>query len=227
MNKLYDGASTSKALNQRLRKILETAKSYPDRSAERRRLLGKLLCEIQNSGLLCHPPCPTQYQGCYQEIYATAVQNIFLYICQHLDLYNPDVGGVLNWVNFLLARRFPEAIAEVVQSAKHIDFKNVKTVSIEELFRGGLEIVNTGDSQPPLLSQQIREVLEEDPKGEFEKRCMSSNPSANFKAIALKRLAGISWEEISQEYDSKVAALSNFYQRSLADFAPKIRNYIY
>lgn len=227
MNKLQGGTSISKTLNQRLRKLVEAAKSYPPKSAERRRILGKLLCEIQNSGLLCHPHCPPQYQGCYPEIYATAVQNIFLYICQHLEIYNPNVGEVLNWVNFLLARRFPEAIAEVVQSAKHIDFKKVKTFSIEDLSKGGVEMIDTQDSSPPLLSEQIREVLEEDPQGEFEKRCMSSNPAANFKAIALKRLAGASWEEISAEYNSKVAALSNFYQRSLTYFAPIIKNYIY
>jgi hypothetical protein len=225
MNKLQ-GPPLSKEIHQRLRELVETARSYPPNSPQRRQILAKLLCEIQNSGLLCHPKCPPQYQGCYAEIYATAIQNVFLYICQHLELYNSNVGEVLNWVNFLLSRRFPEAIAEVVQSAKHINFKKVKTVSIEDLSRGGVEMVDTQDSLPPLLSEQIREVIEEDPQGEFEGRCMSSNPAANFKSIALKRLAGDSWEELSAEYHSKIAALSNFYQRSLTHFAPKIKTYL-
>jgi hypothetical protein len=226
MNKLQGSAPISTALNQRLRELVQMAKSYPPKSPQQRHILGKLISEIQNSGLLCHPSCPFQYQGCYAEIYATALQNIFLYVCQHLELYNPDVGEVLGWVNFLLSRRFPDAIAEVVQSAKHIDFKNVKTVSIEDLSRGGIEMANKTDLLNPLLSEQIREILEEDPDGEFESKCMSSNPLANFKAIALKRLRGASWEELSLEYQSKIAALSNFYQRSLTHFAPKIQQYL-
>jgi hypothetical protein len=226
MNKLQDPPPLSQRLNQRLRELLQMAQSHPPNSYERRQFLSKMLAEIQTSGLLCHPRCPTQYHGCYAEIHATAVQNVFLYICQHLELYNPDVGEVLNWVNFLLLRRFPEAIAEVVQSAKHIDFKTVKTVSIEDLSRGGIEMVSNQDLLPPLLSEQIREILEEDPQGEFEAKCMASNPAANFRDIALKRLAGASWEELSIDYNSKVAALSNFYQRSLTYFSPKIKKYL-
>ncbi|PSB04540.1 hypothetical protein [Merismopedia glauca] len=226
MNKLHDQVPPSPTLNQYLRELVQMAQSYPPKSPKRRQILGKLLCEIQNSGLLCHPACPAQYHGCYKEIYATALQNIFLYICQHIELYNPNVGEVLNWVNFLLSRRFPDAIAEVVQSAKYMDFKSVKIVSIEDLSRGGIEMINPQELLTPSLTEQIREVLEEDPEGEFEGRFMCSNPLANFKVIALKRLAGISWEELSAEYHSKVAALSNFYQRSLTHFVPKIKKYL-
>jgi hypothetical protein len=76
------------------------------------------------------------------------------------------------------------------------------------------------------LSEQIIQIIKEDPEGLFEAKTMKSNPKVNFKWLAIKRIQGYSWQEIAEEVGSEFTALSNFYQRSLKEFSAKIKYYL-
>ncbi|NEQ26719.1 MAG: sigma-70 family RNA polymerase sigma factor, partial [Microcoleus sp. SIO2G3] len=78
----------------------------------------------------------------------------------------------------------------------------------------------------PLLSQEVKSCLEEDPEGLFEQACVVNHPAASFQYIALKRLEGYSWQDLSAELDIAVPTLSVFYQRCLTRFAPKLKTYL-
>ncbi|MEM7714485.1 MAG: hypothetical protein AAF349_13085 [Cyanobacteria bacterium P01_A01_bin.68] len=75
------------------------------------------------------------------------------------------------------------------------------------------------------LSEQLREYLETDPNQLLQKH-IRAHPEATFQVIALKRLEGISWKELSETFNIKIPALSNFFQRHLQKISPEIRKYI-
>lgn len=75
------------------------------------------------------------------------------------------------------------------------------------------------------LSEKLREYLETDPNQLLQKH-IRAHPEATFQVIALKRLEGISWKELSQTFNIQIPALSNFFQRHLQKIAPEIRRYI-
>ncbi len=82
--------------------------------------------------------------------------------------------------------------------------------------------------QPELeqpLSEQLREYLENDPNNLLQKH-IRAHPEATFQVIALKRLEGISWKELSETFNIQIPALSNFFQRHLQKIAPEIKRYI-
>ncbi len=82
--------------------------------------------------------------------------------------------------------------------------------------------------QPELeqpLSEQLRAYLENDPNNLLQKH-IRAHPEVTFQVIALKRLEGISWKELSETFNIQIPALSNFFQRHLQKIAPEIKRYI-
>ncbi|MBE9215564.1 hypothetical protein IQ247_23340 [Plectonema cf. radiosum LEGE 06105] len=75
------------------------------------------------------------------------------------------------------------------------------------------------------LLEQLREYLETNPNQLLQKH-MRGHPEVTFQVIALKRLEGIGWKELSETFNIGIPALSNFFQRHLQKIAPKIRKYI-
>ena len=75
------------------------------------------------------------------------------------------------------------------------------------------------------LSEQLRAYLENDPNNLLQKH-IRAHPEATFQVIALKRLEGISWKELSETFNIQIPALSNFFQRHLQKIAPEIKRYI-
>ena len=76
-----------------------------------------------------------------------------------------------------------------------------------------------------LLSEQLREYLETDPNNILQKH-IRAHPEVTFQVIAIKRLEGVSWQELSETFNVKIPALSNFFQRHLQKIAPEIRKHI-
>ncbi len=219
MNPLNEHAPPS--LDDRLKQLALSAQQYPAKSRERQRALAKLLSAIQSSKKLARPQAG-QFQGFYQEIYAEALQRLFAHICDRIDDYTPDRGEVLQWINFLLSRRFfTEASREVMPTVyKGMDPKTTKFVTVEDLDR------NISDEMNPQLSQELEQVINEDPEGLFQNTCVSGYPQATFQVLATRRLAGFSWQDISAELGVAIPTLSGFYQRSLVKFTPKLKEYL-
>lgn len=213
---------TMRELDDRLKHLALEAQNYPRDSLERRKTVDRLLREIQDSKRLCRPSVPSQLLGSYEEIYAIALQNIFWYLYEKIDLYNPE-KEVLQWVNFLLRKRFPEAIREVTKLYRGVQPMQLKRITLEDLDRC---IPPEPKNAPSSEIQDIRQYIKEDPDNLFRSTYVANNPNANFQDIALRVLEGWSWREISTELAVKVPTLSSFYQRSLKKFASNFKEYL-
>jgi hypothetical protein len=220
-----DNGSDQPPLDDRLRHLAMAAQQHPPKSQARQWALSRLINAISRSKRLSRPR-RDQFQEFYEEIYAEAVQRLFAYVCEKIDRYSPDRGEVLQWVNFLLNQRFfIEASREVLPVVyQGIDPKRFQRITLDDLDRNNPSEVNP--QLIPLLSQEVAQCLENDPEGLFQAACVTNFPNANFRSIALKRLAGYSWQEISLELNVNSQTLSSFYQRSLIRFTPKFKEYL-
>jgi hypothetical protein len=79
--------------------------------------------------------------------------------------------------------------------------------------------------EKPFLSETVRQYIEDDPVKLFQKH-IRDNPQATFQAIALARLDGKTWKEMSESFGIGIPALNNFFQRRLRELAPEIRKYV-
>lgn len=213
------------SLDQWLKQLAIAAQHHPPKSRARQRVLAQLIHTIQRSGKLVRPRSE-QFQGFYDEIYAEAVQRLFTHICEKIDTYRPERGEVLQWANFLLNRQFfIEASREVWPTLpKGVDPRKITRLSLDDL-----EYNHPNDLNPqlvPLPSQQLLQCLEEDPDGLFQRTHIDRCPAANFQFLAIKRLAGYSWQELSSELGVRIPTLSSFYQRCLTKFAPQLKEYL-
>ena len=105
-----------------------------------------------------------------------------------------------------------------------IDPKQIQRITIDDLDRNNPSEVNP--QLIPSLSQEVMQCLEDDPEGLFQAAYVANFPNANFQVLALRRLTGYSWQEISSELNISAQTLSSFYQRSLIKFTPKFKEYL-
>ncbi len=214
-----DEASTD-VIDCQLKQLAIAAQQQPPKSRERQRALAHLISAIQQSRKLARPR-REQFQGFYEEIYAEAVQRLFAHICDKIDRYQPEQGEVLQWANFLLNRQFfVEASREVFATLP----RGVTRLTLDDLDRSNPSEVNP--QLVPLPSQQVLQCLEEDPEGLFQRSHIDHHPEANFQFLAIKRLAGYSWQELSTDLGIAIPTLSSFYQRCLIRFAPQLKAYL-
>jgi hypothetical protein len=212
-------------LDDRLRQLAIAAQQCPSGSPAKRRALTELIIVMQRSGKLCRPR-QGQFQMLYEEIYAEALQRLFSFICERINYYNPQRGEVLQWVNFLLSQRFfIEASRDFLPTVyKGMDARTVKHATLESLDRSNPYEINP--QLIPSLSQEVKDCIEEDPEGLFTQAYVADYPAASFQYLALKRLEGYSWQDLSVELEVAVPTLSSFYQRCLTRFASRLKTYL-
>ena len=208
-------------LDECLLQLVETAQRQPLGSRARRKALAQLINELQSSNQLSRPR-RGQFQGFYEDIYREALQRLFTHICDRIHTYSPEKGRVLQWVNFLLNRRFfIEASRDMLPTLpKGIDARTVVRLSLDDLDA----TARTGGAHlPPSLSEDVKAYLQEDPNHIFQNTYIQGHPQATFQYIALKRLDNYSWKELSTELSLGISTLSSFYQRCIERFAPRFR----
>lgn len=210
------------ALDKQLATLAQVAQSHPPRSRERQRSLTRLMIQLHQSKKLLRPQRHL-FQGFYEEVYAEALQRLNIYICDRIETYSPDKGTVLQWVNFLLSRRFfNEASREFLPVLpRGLDPKTVKRLTLDDLDH--YMVLNVNDPNHQSLAQQVYRYIDHDPRGVFQSTYIADYPQATFQAIALRRLDGYSWQEISQEWSMPISTLSSFYQRCLKKFTDQFR----
>ncbi|MBZ8180748.1 sigma-70 family RNA polymerase sigma factor [Oscillatoria salina IIICB1] len=211
-------------LNKHLRRIAIEAQQYPPRSPARQIAITKLFEAIQTSGKLTRPYW-RQFPGLYDEIYNVAKQKLFCYIYERIDNYSPERGEVLQWVNFLFGTRFfVEAIREITLPDSRL---STEMISQRIFYNLDNDLwLNRENEANPSLSEQIIKYLEDDPEGIFQATHMTDNPAANFRYLALQRIAGYKWREIESELGIHQATLCSFYLRCLQKLAPIIKEYL-
>jgi DNA-directed RNA polymerase specialized sigma24 family protein len=212
-------------LDHRLEELALAAKNYPPKSKARRKALTKLINEVQYSNKIF---CRGRFDF-PQEVYNEALQETWLYICRNIENFDPSIGRVMTWINFILERRFINVINRRTKQAQQ--------QSLDEPIR---QNEGEGDFQRTLLDkieetnfhtrspdwENVRHLIEEDPDKLFKEKYIEGNPNANFQAIAIQRLDEKSWKDISLFFQIPVPTLSTFYQRCIKHFTPIFQEYL-
>ncbi|MBD1903500.1 sigma-70 family RNA polymerase sigma factor [Coleofasciculus sp. FACHB-712] len=200
-------------LDEQLKQLAKSAQQHPPLAQGRQLALRKLLNGILQSGRLCRPQWG-QFSGVYEDIYDEARQELLLYICQNIDKYDPERGGVMAWANVLLERRFfKEAIPKILGSP-----------GIQKMTLADLDNFAVPES-PPVLNEILTEYIESDPEKLFQKEHIVNHPKANFRALVRRRILGDSWKQISAEFGIKIPTISSFYYRCLNKFSANLKEY--
>jgi len=204
-------------LHQRLEDLALEAQQHAPGSYKRQIALTKLIRTLQASGkIYCHnkhkfPP----------EVYEEALQEAFLALCSKIDDYDRTQASILTCFNKLLGWRFLDASKRYIKHAQ-------RCVSLDNpIGDTGIPFLDA-IAQPvptPKPYERLREYFDKDPDGLLSKRHVKGRPEANLRAIALGRLAGKSWKELSSKWGVTVPTLSSFYQRNCRHFANLIQAY--
>jgi DNA-directed RNA polymerase specialized sigma24 family protein len=189
------------------------AKQHAPQSIGRRLALTKLVYGIMRSGKLCYPQKNKFPAGIYADIYDEARQELLLYICENIDKYDAGRGSVMAWVNVLFDRRFFKDAIRKIQN-----HKNITKISFTEQ-----DFLFVAPEEPPDLGRILRKYIELDEEKIFQHEHIENFPQANFQALAMRRLSGKSWKEISAEFQIKIPTVSSFYYRCISKFSKKLR----
>lgn len=200
--------------NEQLNQLAITAQQHPPQSYERQVALRRLVNGILQSGRLCYPQ-RGQFASRYDEIYAEAVQDLLLYVCQNIHKYDASRASVMGWVNMLMERRFFQAAIPQV-----IGKPSLRCISLDAV--GELA---AAPHDGPKITDLLKASIESDPDNLFKNEHLEGCPAAHFQAIALKRLEGKSWQTIAEEFGRKTGSISSFYSRCLKKFTPKLQEY--
>ncbi|HBB33491.1 MAG TPA: hypothetical protein DDZ80_11270 [Cyanobacteria bacterium UBA8803] len=174
----------------------------------RRHLLGELVEAILLSGRLSRPHREKFSSQFYKLIYEEAVVKTLAYVCKNINQYDPNRGQnqkFMNWVNFRLDRL-------VIESRR--EFSEPMAQNLHSL----AQLENLPQPSSDFLLEQTKEYMENDPAHIFQQHHIRDRPDANFRAIALARFSGKSWEEISQDLGIKIPTLSCFFQKACSKF---------
>jgi DNA-directed RNA polymerase specialized sigma24 family protein len=211
--KLQQQAFKAILTDEKLKQLGLEAQKTPPESELRSYALTELIKAIQLSGRLCRPYQETFAPQFYQLLYEEAVVITLTYVCLHIELYDLErgKGKFMNWVNF----RLEKAIIECRRKFNHWQTKELPTIT-------DLETINQPEISP-LLSELLYKYIEEDANQIFSQIHIRNRPDANFRAIALAKFNGYSWEEIAENFQLTVSTLSSFYQRSCQKLAPLLK----
>ena len=198
--------------NQMNNLVLE-AQKHPPRSQLRQYALGELWTAIQISGRLCHPHQNSVPAYMYELVYQEALSRTHLYICRHINDYDPRRSPFMTWVNFRLDRTFIDVRNELTnQNIQYFEPESLKNM------------VSCEDSIS--LSEAIRQYIEEDPEHIFISHWIKNRPDANFRAIALDKFMGKTWQELSTEFNLSIPTISGFYYRGCESFRHRFREFL-
>jgi DNA-directed RNA polymerase specialized sigma24 family protein len=199
--------------NQQLGQLALSAQQHPPLSPERQLALRSLVQAILRSGRLCRPQ-QGKFTGFYQDIYDEALQELMLFICQHIERYNSERGTVMAWVNMLLERRFfREAIPKVLGRQ---DVQRVTLSDLDNL---------TAPEPQETLTEKLKACIEQDPDDVLKAEYIKDHPAATFQVLLQRRILGKSWKDISAEFDLKIPTVSSFYYRCLTKFSTRLKEY--
>ncbi len=193
-----------------LKKMGVTAQNYSAGTELRSYALTELIKAIKLSGRLCRPHITKFSPDLYRTLYEEALAETFAYICLNIDLYDANRGNgkFMNWVNFILDK----FILKCYQKAqKYAQYELPSLLDLERI------------SQPaktPNLGKIIQEYIAENPDSIFTAAHIRNRPDANFNRIALAKLSGKTWSQISQQLNIPIPTLSSFYNRWCRRFAP-------
>jgi len=194
-------------LNDRLRQLALNAQEHPPQTRGRQLALDELIRTVMRSDEFYCPPSSGFSVNVYRELKQEALQELWFKITRAIDNYDPNKGEVIAWINTHFSWRFIDAVAA---------WRNQGTVDIDP------ETVMP-TTETPSLTDQLRDLITEDPDGIFREKHITDHPEATFKTLVSRRIAGESWEHMAAEFGITSVRIRVFYHRSLRQFQSYLR----
>ncbi|MBD2341787.1 sigma-70 family RNA polymerase sigma factor [Calothrix sp. FACHB-156] len=210
-------------LDLQLRQLVYAAQNHPQKSAERRKILNKLIAKIQSSGKL-KKFVEWRNHHDFPDIYSEAEANTYLEICNKIEDYRPE-HPVMAWVNKRFYSRFIDVLRKYenqqhkILSLDELDICNStsdKPVS-KELSRVKNEIKDKfiSETEDELEISTTKSFVKNDPEGILQNTYIGEDKNANLQKVILMRLDNKKWEDISQKLGHPISRLSELYQRNI------------
>ncbi|MEM8638827.1 MAG: GUN4 domain-containing protein [Cyanobacteria bacterium P01_G01_bin.54] len=220
------GSEHDASISDEISELAISAQNSPKDSSQRKQKLDRLVRSILGSGQLVEPVL-RRFPHLQEVVYEEAVQRMLTYIVNNIDQYNPE-NSVTEWINHLLIYRFfKEALQEYTP---HFRMNHAMQMSIDiqdlELDSGIEDLTEFYNLEDFSLSQQLRTYIEEDPDNILKFTHIKGHPGVNFRILAIRRLDGYTWQELSDEMNIPIPSLASFYNRCLKRFAPSIKAYL-
>ncbi|NJK67668.1 MAG: sigma-70 family RNA polymerase sigma factor [Microcoleus sp. CSU_2_2] len=197
-------------IDLRLKRLAVEAQQQPAGSHQRKTALTKLMDEIYRSGTLGHPQRGQYPAGVYEDLYSEALLKTFEYIRPNIDTYDSE-RPLMGWVNWILNLRFSDATRKYMNQTR-------RELSIDDLDKIEQE------SQSDEMNTWVRELIEEDPDGLFRSVSFRERPDITWQDIALAKLNGETFENISERIGLPLTTINSSFNRNLRDFRDYFRN---
>jgi DNA-directed RNA polymerase specialized sigma24 family protein len=208
-------------LDRHLKDLVEVAKQHLPGSRGRIAAVTRLLAAIERSRkLYCrgrhdYPP----------EVYHDAMQEVRAYIFRLIDRYDPSGAQMMTLVNQKLNNQFKDAIqkfkkerSQDISLSQEISENDGDTSrTLENVFRAEEEIY---------LSDQLRQIIEDDPENTFQEKCIKGRPEANFRAVALHMLDHHNMRDLAKIWGIPEQTLYSFFRRACQSLKPLITQYL-
>lgn len=198
-------------IDLRLQRLAVEAQKQPADSHQRKTALTKLMDKIYRSGTLGHPQGGQWPAGVYEDLYSEALLKTFEYIRSNIDAYDSE-RPLMGWVNWILNHRFYDA------TRKYMNQKKREIPSLDYL-----DTIEQ-ESQSNETNTWLRELIEEDPDGLFRSVSFRERPDITWQDIALAKLNGETFENISQRIGVPLRTINSSFNRNLRDFRDYFRN---
>lgn len=209
--------SMGDSTNQKLLALVLEAQQYALHSAARQQALTRLVIAIGQSGRLARLRKYAQYfsASAFEDLYNEALQEMYFYICNKIDLYRSD-HPVMAWVNSTLSFKFQD----VMQKRQLRNTLSYDPVIIDQRPSNSA----AGDDAD---YQRLRLFLETDPEGLLATYSVRNYPEVTFQVLAIARhLQGNSWKDLSAQTQIPLKTLSCFFNRTLQKLLPYFHKYL-
>lgn len=213
------------SLVEKIQSVLDQPPFEKRHNTKLRNLYQRLQKEIENHPRLAHPR-RYQFESLREDIREEGLQRLFLYLFDsdhdRLKQFDPKKGEFIQWVNFLLRNRFYREATRHLTLPMKVGRTIPEALQQRVNFDEAQELSTDGLHNPSVLDSVIS-CLRTDPDGVYERTHVENHPAANFQAICLARLEGISWDELEQQLGVKASTLRSFYTRALSKLSIKIK----
>ena len=193
--------------DDKLCQLIHLALSLPPSSPERQAQLNKIYCLVMRSGKLWRG------YSFQRQYYGDALQEMWEHCLSNLDSYQPEISGVITWLNDHLKRILQKYAArhrrEFARRAYGIQTEQGICDPIDTL---------QASPDPQLGLDMLSELLEwvqTDPDGQLHRRVCKRYAHVHAQTLLLRRLPPKtrSWEQIANELNADKTYLAQWYAR--------------
>ena len=182
------------------------------------------------SGRLKRPQRKKVDAQTYEDIWAESLAELWRFLCFKIDNFddrklpieNHDVSKFMIWINSNMYYIIKRCYFKTIDTQTNKMRENYQIINIDN--HEGQEIPSPTKEIP--FSEQIKELIEQDPENIFQNVYLRKQPQANFRTIALLSLEGKSMKIIAEKLGVPQQSLYSFYNRNIQRFMPTFHKYL-